>query len=280
MADTDTLLTDAEIMALKPDPQPKPAEDKPPEEKKTKYYGDVPNYEDLPFKPNGTKGTVHARSKNGPPLDADGNLIKKTQKQKDEDNIRKGREILDQIAKDKAAFDAKVAAEAAAEKARRDVIGIRDMVGVDVGIKLETPIGGPSSDPKTIGRPETPGEGDVSVGGTIDIGKIFGKKEGLKVTAKVRANLQNVAKKADLSEETQKSIDEKMKALEKAGVKVDEVKAEGAKIRDTAAQMGLEGKSPAEINAYATAAYADLARKYGAEAAEFAVWGLNGKPKE
>jgi hypothetical protein len=270
----DTPLTDAEVMALKPDPQPKPAE-----EKKT-TYGDGTSYEDMPVKPNGTKGTVHARSKDGPPLDADGNLIKKTQKQKDEENRKKGREILDQMAKQREELAAKEAAALAAKKAERDAIGIRDMVGIDIGFKLETPIGGPSSDPKTIGRPETPGEGDVSIGGTIDIGKMLGKQEGLKVTAKVRANLLKAAKKADLSEETQKSIDEKTKALEKAGVKVDEVKAEGAKIRDTAAQMGLEGKSPAEINAYATAAYADLARKYGAEAAEFAVWGPKGKPKE
>jgi hypothetical protein len=274
----DTPLTDAEIMALKPDPQPKPAEEKPAEEKKT-TYSDGTSYEDMPVKPNGTKGTVHARSKDGPPLDADGNLIKKTQKQKDEENRKKGREILDQMAKQRAEHEARLAAKAAADKARRDAIGVRDMVGVDIGLKLDLPVVGEVFNKSTtIGRPESPGQGDASIDLSVSGEKIHEKAKGVSITLRPRASVPKIMDKGGASAETTKSVDEKAKALEKAGDKISEIKAESAKIRETAAQMGMEGKSPQEINAYFTSANAELIRKYGAQAGEYAVWGPNGKP--
>jgi hypothetical protein len=275
----DTELTEKEkqeILALKPDPQPKPAEGKPAEEKKTTYYGDETNYEDMSVKPNGTKGTVHARSKDGPPLDANGNLIKKTQKQKDEENRKKGREILDQMAKDKAAFDAKVAAK---ELARKERLKLQNIAGAEFNIKCEIPVVGKIETSKEVGRPKTPGAGDVSVDVSFDISKLSDKlPKGCSVGAKVRVASGDGVRAAGGSEETAKSAEEKGKTIEKAGDKIDEIKAESAKIRDTAAQMALDGKTPQEINAYATSAHADLIRKYGAQAGEYAVWGPNGKP--
>jgi hypothetical protein len=274
----DTPLTDAEVMALKPDPQPKPAEEKPAEEKKT-TYGDGTSYEDMPVKPNGTKGTVHARSKDGPPLDADGNLIKKTKKQQDEENRRRGREALDKIAKDKAAYDAKVAAEAAAEKARRAAIGIRDMVGVDIKAQVKVPAAGEkSSDPITLGLPEKPGTGQLSIDLSVDVGKLFGKKEGLEIGGTIRVQPGAIKRKLGATEEEAKSTEDKAKEYEKFVKAKDKYFADLAEVRDTAAKRLASGENPQIVNDWATSEAARITREAGNAAGEYAVWGPNGKP--
>jgi hypothetical protein len=275
----DTPLTDAEVMALKPDPQPKPAEEKPAEPKKNSSFGDVPSYEDIAVKPNGTKGTVHARSKDGPPLDADGNLIKKTKKQQDEENRRRGREALDKIAKDKAAYDAKVAAEAAAEKARRAAIGIRDMVGVDIKGQVKVPVvGEKSSDPITLGLPDKPGTGQVSIDLSVDVGKLFGKKEGLEVGITIRADLEKIDSKRGATKEEAKSTGDKAKEYEKFVKAKDKYFADLAEVRDTAAKRLATGENPQIVNDWATSEAARITREAGKAAGEYAVWGPNGKP--
>jgi hypothetical protein len=277
--DTDKPLTDAEIMDLKPDPQPTPQAA--PAEAAPEAPASKPKSADTPTKPNETRGAIFARSKatGMPPLDADGNLLKRNQKEIDADNEENRKKHEADQKRKKAEIAAREAAEKAAAKAKRHAIGIGDIVGVDIGIQVKVPVvGEKSSDPRTIGLPSKPGEGQLSAGGTVDIGKLFGGKEGLAVTFKARFDPEAAAIKAKLSEENQKSIKDGAKNAEKVGAKYDEIKAEGAKIQETAAQMARELKSPQEINDYMTSASANLARKYGAEAAEYAVWGPNGKP--
>jgi hypothetical protein len=277
--DTDKPLTDAEIMDLKPDPlptpQPAPAEAAP------EAPAAKPKSADTPTQPNETRGAIFARSKatGMPPFDDDGNLLKRTPKEQDAENKKKSDEYWKKRDEIKNAKAAKDAADKLAKQKQKDNIGIGDILGVDVGIQVKVPVvGEKSSDPKTIGLPSKPGEGQLSVGGTVDIGKLFGGKEGLAVTFKARLDPEAAAIKAGLSEENQKSIKNGAKNAEKVEAKYDEIKAEGAKIQETAAQMARELKSPQEISDYMTSASANLGRKYGAEAAEYAVWGPNGKP--
>ncbi len=279
MADTDVPLTDAEIMALKPDPQPKPAEDKPAEPKKSTSFSDGTAHEDTNVKPNGTKGTVHAKSKDGPPLDADGNLIKKTKKQQDEDNRRRGREALDKIAKDKAAYEAKVAAQAEAEKASRAAIGIRDMVGIDIKAQVKVPVAGEkSSEPITLGLPDAPGTGQVSVDLSVDVGKLLGKKEGLEIGGTIRIKPGAIKRKLGGTEEEAKSLEDKTKEYEKMVKGKDKYFADLAEVRDTAARRIASGENAQVVNDWAASEVARITREAGKAAGEYAVWGPNGKP--
>lgn len=233
-----------------------------------------------PVTPNETPGIIYARDRNGKeirvPVDANGKMTKEFKKKEQEAALKRTREALDQIAKQKAEVEAKLAAE---ELAKQERLKLKNIAGGEVGLECEVPGVGKIETKTEVGRRKTPGEGDVTVDLSVDFSKFSDKiPKGCKVVAVVRANAKDVVLKANGSEETAKSADEKAKVLEKVGDKIDEIKAESAKIRDTAVQMGLEGKSPQEINAYFTSANAELVRKYGAQAGEYAVWGPDGKP--
>ena len=270
--DTDVALTVAEVMALKPDLQPaaapendKPANDKPADAKPSKSYGDGTQFQDVQTTPNGTKGIIYAKPKNGPPLDANGNLIKKTKQQQVEEDRKRGRATQDEIARKKAEIIAIEVAAAAAEKARKDSVNLKDILGAEVGIKWNEQ----KSNTIKIGRPETPGAGDLTLGGSINIGK-----SGFSVTAKIRGAPEELGNKVGYGEQGKKAAD-----LKKGADKIDE-KYEKSKenIQKEIKDAVLRGDSPSEINRRAAEATTQEILKAGKELGEQMSKGPDGKP--
>ena len=273
--DTDVPLTDAEVMALKPDPQPAAAappaaNDKPADAKPSKSFGDGTQFQDVQTTPNGTKGVIYAPSKNGPPLDANGNLIKKTKQQQAEEDRKRGREVLDREAKQREALAEKTTAEAAAKKAEIDNIKLGDIVGITVGGSVKVPVAGEKgADLKTIGLAEEPGKGQLHAGGTLAVGK-----SGLSVTFKVQLDAEKLGKKIG-HEEGGKKATEAQKTYDDVKKRYDEAKE---RVMKEAEEAATKGEPPSEINRRTMEALTKELQKAGKDLGEAAMKGPDGKP--